>query len=80
MKVQVVSQTSQRFKVCDLEKNPEMLAFNGSAAQKTILAFILKNCEKSALKHSLEQPILLDFKNLSTILVLCVSKETHFQF
>ena len=36
-------------------------------AKKLILRFVPGNCEKSPVKHPIENPILLNFVNLSTI-------------
>ena len=35
--------------------------------KRPILTFFLENCQNSAVKLSIEKPILLDFVNLSTI-------------
>ena len=39
-----------------------------SRFQKIARTFLRKNRKKSAVKHSMEKPILLNFANLSTIL------------
>ena len=39
----------------NFKKNPEMIGFDGE--KKQILTFVLENCQKSALKHSIEKPI-----------------------
>ena len=76
--IQVASRVAERLKTCDLrklgnfKKIPEMLGFDGdySAAHPKAKCwwFLVKNCKKSAVKHSIEKPSLLNFKNLSPIL------------
>ena len=43
-------------------------------------AFRLRNCKKSAVKHSIERHILLNFVILSTNVCQRLPKETHFHF
>ena len=51
-----------------VEKISETLGFDGEYPDKRqISIFIQENCEKSAVRHSIEKPILLNFVNLSTI-------------
>ena len=52
-----------------VEETLETLVFDGEYPDKRqISIFVQENCEKSALRHSIEKPILLNFVNLSTIL------------
>ena len=44
--------------------------------KRQILTVALKNCEKSGVKHSIEQPMLFNFVDLSTMLYLKLFKET----
>ena len=57
----------------NFKKIPEMLGFDGeypAAPQKAKFGwFLVKNCKKSAVKHSIEKPSFLNFENLS--LTLC---------
>ena len=41
------------------------MASNQSAAKSQNLTVVLKSCAKSALKSSIEKPVLLNFVNLS---------------
>ena len=51
-----------------VEEILETLVFDGEYPDKRqISIFVQENCEKSALRHSIEKPILLNFMNLSTI-------------
>ena len=51
-----------------VEEILETLVFDGEYPDKRqISIFVQENCEKSALRHSTEKPILLNFVNLSTI-------------
>ena len=51
-----------------VEEILETLVFDGEYPDKRqISIFVQENCEKSALRHSIEKPILLNFVNLSTI-------------
>ena len=47
---------------------------------RQILTLELENCEKPAVKHSIEKPILLNFVTLSKILCPTLSEEIHFHF
>ena len=54
----------------EIKKILEMLRFNGVCSAGHIKAkfwrcFLVKNCKKSALKHSRGKPVLLNFVNLS---------------
>ena len=42
--------------------------------------FLVKNCEKSAVKHSIKKPSLLNFENFSPIFCPKLSKEADFYF
>ena len=42
--------------------------------------FLLKNCKKSVVKHSMEKRILLNFVNLSPTFCPRLSEETDFHF
>ena len=53
-------------------KTPEMLGFNGKYLAdlpkgRQVLTFVLRNRQKSAIKHSIENHIVFSFVNLSTI-------------
>ena len=46
----------------NFKKKSEMIGFDGEypprqPSKKQILTFVLENCQKSALKHSIEKPI-----------------------
>ena len=57
-------------KLGKLNKISEMLEFDGEYSARHPKAkfrcFLVKNCKKSAVKHSVEKPILVNFVNLST--------------
>ena len=61
-----------------------MLGFDGeypAVHQKAKLSrFLVKNCKKSAVKHSIEKPILLHFVNLSPTFCPRFSEETNVHF
>ena len=42
--------------------------------------FLVKTCKKSAVKHSIEKPILLNFVNLSPTICPRLSEKTDFHF
>ena len=52
-----------------LKKIPEMLGFDGkypvAHPKAKVWRFLLKYCKKSAVKHSIEKPILLNFMSFS---------------
>ena len=51
-----------------VEEILETLEFDGECTDKRqISIFVQENCEKSAVRHSIEKAILLNFVNLSTI-------------
>ena len=56
-------------KLGNFKKIPEMLGFDGEypavQPKAKFWHFLVKNCKKSAVKHSIEKPILLNFVNLS---------------
>ena len=56
-------------KLGNFKKIPEMLGFNGEFPavhpKAKFWRFLVKNCKKSAVEHSIEKPILLNFVNLS---------------
>ena len=57
-------------KLRNFKKIPGSLGIDGksqSTTQNQNFDNILKNCEKLAVRHSKETPILLDYLNLSTI-------------
>ena len=59
-------------KLGNFKKIPEMLGFDGLYPavhpEAKIWRFLVKNCKRSAVKHSTEKPILLNFVNLSPTL------------
>ena len=59
-----------------------MLEFDGefTADHPKLLAYMLENHEKSAVKYSIEKHALLNFVNLSAMFCTRLSQETHFQF
>ena len=68
----------------NFKKIPEMLGFDGeypAAPQKAKFGwFLVKNCKKSAVKHSIEKPSLLNFVSLSPTLCPRLPEETAFHF
>ena len=56
-------------KLGNVKKVPEMLTFDGEDpavySKAKFWLVLVKNCKKSAVKRSIEKPILLDFENLS---------------
>ena len=73
--VRVASRVAERLKTYDLrklgnfKKIPEMLEFDGELPvvhpKAKFDVFWQKNCKNSAVKHSIEKPVLLNFVNLS---------------
>ena len=61
---------------------PEMLGFHGEYPlihlKAKFWSFLVKNCKKSAVKHSLEKPIFLNFLNLSPTFCPILSHENDF--
>ena len=49
-------------------------------AEIKISTVALENCKISALKRSIEKPVLLDFESLSTIFWQGLFAKTHFPF
>ena len=73
MDVQVV----ERVKAKELRKleNSKKIEYPGGHAKRQILTRVLENGKKSAVKHSIEKTIFLNFLHLSTIPVQdCTSK------
>ena len=58
-----------------------MLGFDGAyqavQPRAKFWHFLVKNCKKSAVKHSIEKPILLNFVNLSPTFCPRLSEETN---
>ena len=71
-------------KKCNFKKTPKIIEVGGnyspSHAKDTLWPVVLDNCEKSAVKHSLEKPFLFNFVNLSTISFPGLFGKTHFHF
>ena len=75
--VRVASRVAERLKdlrkLGNFKKIPKMLGFDGeypAAPQRAkFWWFLVKNCKKSAVKHSIKKPSFLNFENLS--LTLC---------
>ena len=75
MNVEVASQVTKQLKILDHEKLrnfeeiPEKLGIDGKSPaghfKSKILAVVLKNCQKPAVKHFKEKPILLNVVKLS---------------
>ena len=73
--VRVASRIAERLKTQDLRKLgnlrkiPEILGIDGEYPTVQLKSkfgrFVVKNCKKSAVKHSIERPILLNFVSLS---------------
>ena len=73
--IRVASQVAKQLKTQDLrkletfKKISEMLGiddqFPAIQTKAKFCCFLVKNCKKSAVKHSIEKPILLKFVNLS---------------
>ena len=73
--VRVASRIAERLKTQDLrklgnlKKIPEILGIDGEyptvQPKSKFGRFVVKNCKKSAVKHSIERPILLNFVSLS---------------
>ena len=73
----IVPRVAERLKTEDLgkfekfEKIPEMLGSDGKYPahhpKAKLSRFLVKICKKSQVKHSIEEPILLNFMNLPTI-------------
>ena len=56
------------------------MAIPSRSTKKQILTFGRENRKKPAVKHSIEQPILFNFVNLSRIVCPRLSEETYFHF
>ena len=61
------------------ENSLEILEFGGEypanrPPKRQILTFVLENREKQAVKHSVETPILLEFREFLLIVILCAGK------
>ena len=71
-------------KLGNFKKIPEMLGFDGEYPavhpKARFWRFLVKNYKKSAVKHSIEKPILLNFVNLSPTFCPRLSQETDFHF
>ena len=76
--------TSDLRKLGNFKKLSKMLRFvsNYTAVHPKVKSwpFLVKNREKSAVKYSIEKPILLDFVNLSPTSCSRLSEETGFHF
>ena len=76
--------TSDLMKLGNFKKLSKMLRFLGNYTavhpKAKSWSFLVKNCEKSAVKDSIEKPILLDFVNMSPTFCLRLSEETDFHF
>ena len=79
---------AERLKTYDLrklgnfKKIPEKFGFDGEYPavhpKAKLWRFSVKNCKKSAVKHSIEKPISLNFVNLSPTFCPRLSEETNF--
>ena len=83
--VRVASRVAERLKkLVNFKKILEMLGFDGEYQsvhpKAKFWRFLVKNCKKSAVKHSIEKPILLDFVNLSPTFCPRFSDKTDFDF
>ena len=65
-------------KLRNINKILEMLGFDATKSQ--MLTFFGKNFQKSAVRHSIEKPVLLNFVNLSSTFRPRLSEETDFHF
>ena len=85
MNVQVASRVVERFKTYDLRKlgNFEMLAIDckypAVQSKAKFWRILVKNCKKSAVKHSIEKPIFLNFVNLSPTFCPRLDADVRFQ-
>ena len=67
MIIRVASRVTEQLKTYDLlkwenfNKISEMLGTHGKALNQPFSTVLLKDCKKSAVKYSLEKPILLNF-------------------
>ena len=74
--IRVATRVAKRLNTQDLRKLVkfrkslkclELIGKYSACHQKKILTVVLQNCEKTAVKHSIEKPVLLNFGDLSTI-------------